>query len=128
MLALAPLGHALVAEALGDRRPLEREGQLLLALGYHAREGGGHLGAECEAALGLVEEVVDLLAHLLAGLAREELVALDDAGVVGTEAGGLAGGAERVEDAVAPGHVLGVEVAHPARRLEAQFLCHLTLL
>ena len=79
-------------------------------------------------ALGLVEEVVDLLANLLARLARQKLVALDDAGVIRLEAGRLAGRAKGVEDAVAPDHVLRIEVAHPARRLKTQFFRHHELL
>ena len=69
-------------------------------------------------ALALVEEVVYLVAHLLAALAREEVVALYDARVVLLEAGGCRGLAERAEDPVAPDHVSRVEVAHAARGVE----------
>ena len=75
-------------------------------------------------AVGLVVEVVDLLADFLAGLAREKLVALDDARVVRIESRGLAGRPERVEYLVAPHHVLGIEIPHPARRLETNLFCH----
>ena len=121
VFALAALRHALVAEALRDRRPLDREGERPLALRDHARERGRHLRAQRDVAVALVAEVVNLLAHLLARLARQQLVALDDAGVVGLEAGGLAGGAEGVKHAVAPHHVLGIEVPHAARWLETDF-------
>ena len=124
VLALAALRHALVSEALRDRRPLEREGKLLLALRDHARERGRHLRPKREVAFGLVEEVVDLLAYFLARLAGKQLVALDDARVVLTEACRLTRGAERVEDAAAPRHVLGIEVPHSARRLKTDLFCH----
>ena len=75
-------------------------------------------------AFGLVEEVVDLLAYFLARLAGKQLVALDDARVVLTETCRLTRGAERIEDAVAPRHVLGIEVPHSARRLKTDLFCH----
>ena len=124
VLALAALRHALVSEALRDRRPLEREGKLLLALRDHSRERRRHLGAKGEVALGLVEKVVYLLSDLLARLARKKLVALHDARVVLSEARRLARCAKRVEHAIAPRHVLGIEVAHPARGLKTDLVCH----
>ena len=118
VLALASLRHALVAEALRDRGPLDRERQRALPLRHHAREGGRHLGAERDVPVALVEEMVDLVADLFAGLARQQLVALHHAGVVRLEPRRRAGGAEGVEHLVSPRHVLGIEVPHPARRLE----------
>jgi hypothetical protein len=78
-------------------------------------------------AVGLVVEVVYLLAHLFAGFAREQFVALHHAGIVRRETGGFAGGAERIEHPVAPGHVGRIEISHAARRLETYF-AHLKLL
>ena len=128
VLALAALRHALVAEALRDRRPLEREGKLLLALRDHSRKRRRHLGAKGEMALGLVEKVVNLLADFLARLAGKELVALDDARIVLTETRRLSRGAKRVENAAAPRHVLGIEVPHSARRLKTDLVCHRSVL
>ncbi len=118
MFALAAARHALVAEALGDREPLDRKGEGALARHDHARERGRHLGAQRELAAGLVLEGVDLVDDLLAGLALEEFEGFDDAGVVRFEARGDGGGAPRIEDAVAQLHVLGVEIAHAARGFE----------
>ena len=118
VLALAPLRHALVAEALGNGRPLEGEGERPLPLRDHARERGRHLRPQRDVALALVEEVVDLVPHLLARLAREKVVALHHARIVRLEARGVRRGPERVEHAIAPRHVLGVEIPHPARRLK----------
>ena len=75
-------------------------------------------------AVALVVEVVDLLAHLLARLAREQLVALDHARIVRNEAGGLTRRAERIKHPVAPRHVLGIEVPHAARRLKTYLTHH----
>ena len=128
VLALAALRHALVAEALRDRRPLEREGKLLLALRNHARERGRHLGPEREVALGLVEKVVNLLADFLARFPGKEFITLDDARIVLTETRRLSRGAKRVENAAAPRHVLGIEVPHSARRLKTDLVCHRSVL
>ena len=128
VLALAALRHALVAEALRDCRPLEREGKLLLALRDHARERGRHLCPEREVALGLVEKVVNLLADFLARLSGKKFITLDDARVVLTETRRLSRGAKRVENAAAPRHVLGIEVPHSARRLKTDLVCHRSVL
>ena len=118
VLALAPLRHALVTETLRDGRPLEGEGQRPLPLRDHAREGGRHLRPQRDVAVALVEKMVNLVPHLLARLAREKVVALHDARVVRLEARGVRRGPERVEHAVAPRHVLGIEIPHPARRFK----------
>ena len=124
VLALAALRHALVAEALRNRRPLERERKLLLPLRDHARQSRRHLSPERQVTFGLVVEVVDLLADFLARLAREKLVALHHARVVRLEPGRLARCAKRIKHLIAPHHVLGIEIPHAARRLETQLLCH----
>ena len=51
VLSLPALRHALVAKALRNRRPLERERKLLLPLRDHARERGRHLRAQREVAV-----------------------------------------------------------------------------
>ena len=121
VFALTALGHALVAEALGDAEPLEGELERALALRDHARERGRHLRPERDVAAGLVLERVDLVLDLLAGLALEQLERLDDARVVVLEAVRDRGRAPGVEDPVAEDHVLGVEVAHAARGGEVHF-------
>ena len=118
VLALASLRGALIAEALRDRVPLQWEAQLVLTRRHHARQRRRHLGAERQMTVALVVEVVDLLAHLLACLAREQLVALNHARIVRDEAGGLARRAERIKHPIAPRHVFGIEVPHAARRLK----------
>ena len=77
---------------------------------------------EGELAPALVLEGVDLLRHLLAALALEKLEALDDAGIVRRETGECGRAFPRVEDAVAQGHLLGIEVAHSARRFKGKRL------
>ena len=124
MLALASLGHAFVAETLRYRRPLNREGQFLLALRDHARKGWGHLRAERKVAIGLVVEVVDLLTDLFARLARQQLVTLDHARIVRFKPRRLTSRTESIKHLIAPHHIFGIEVAHPAWRLETDFLCH----
>ena len=74
--------------------------------------------------IGLVEKVVYLLAHLFAGLARQKLITLHNAGIVRLESGSLAGGAERVKNLVAPNHILGIEIPHSAGCFKAYFFCH----
>ena len=71
VLALAATRHAFVAEALGNRGPLEREGERALAGGDHAGERGGHLRAEGQPAIALILKGVDLVDDLFAGLARQ---------------------------------------------------------
>jgi hypothetical protein len=63
-------------------------------------------------------EVVELVGDLLAGLAREQLGVLEHRRIHLLVAEAARDGAEVAEEPVSPAHVLGIEVARAARRLE----------
>ncbi len=110
VLALAPPGHALVPEALGNAEPFQRKGQRVPALQHQPGQGGRHFRPQGEPPAALVLEGIQLLGDLVAGLAHVELLALQHAGVVLLEAE-LAGGlAPDVEQPVPQPHFLRVEV------------------
>ena len=118
VLALAAAGHALVAEALPDGPPLRGKHDLLGPRADHAHQRRRNLGTQRKLPVGFVLEVIDLLRDFLAGLARQQLEGFHDRRLEALESvqgGGIRPGGE---DAVAQVQVLGVEVAHAARRFE----------
>src|SRR4030095_2776988 len=84
---------------------------------HHAGQRGRELGPQGVAAL-VQLEVEELLDDLLAGFAREELLVREHGSVHVLVAEARGDGAEVAEEPLATAHVLGVEVARAARRLE----------
>ncbi len=127
MLALAAARHALVAPVLGDGEPAQRQAQRAGPRHHHARDRRRHLGAQREVTV-VHREVVELLDDLLARLAREQLRVLDDRRIDLLEAHAPRHFPELREEPAALPHLLGIEVARAARRLERRKLRHRRLL
>mmetsp|Transcript_1748 Transcript_1748/g.4949 ORF Transcript_1748/g.4949 Transcript_1748/m.4949 type:complete len:226 (-) Transcript_1748:477-1154(-) len=117
VLALAAALDRLEAPALRHREPLDRLEKAVTKRQDHARERRCHLGAQRDALLVLVDEVIHLVGNLFASLALVEFHLLQHGRIVLLESEYACRLTELVKQPVADPHVLRKEVACARWRL-----------
>jgi hypothetical protein len=118
VLALAAARHPLVAPALRQTPPAERQPQRTRPRLHHPCERRRELGSQREVPV-VQLEVVELVDDLLARLPDEELGGLDHRRVDALERECARDGAKMVEEPLANAHLGGIEVPRTANTLDA---------
>ena len=119
-LAQPPLLLFLVAEETGDGKPLDRFAEIPVPRGDHARHGGGHLGAQRDLALALVDEVEKLSDEFAAALFAVQLDGFERRAIHLDETVAPGGRAPGVENVGARGGVSRVKIAETGEGLHGR--------